>query len=174
MEACGDLNDALWIDATSQAIQTLKWMPKPAEFRAMVSHQLDKARKQKRRLEGLLEMARQPPRQTKFVPESEEVRTRGLRDSFRKVGDLYKAASYEWDLAKMESREMEEWAKAPDLVPRPQPPASAMPPREPIPQSLESKIGLLQARIKFFRDMGMLDYVSQMERELAGISGEEA
>lgn len=171
LEACGDMNDALWIDATTQAIQTLKWMPKPAEFRALVSHQLDQARKRRRRLEGMLEMARQPPRQAKFLPESDEVRTRGLRNSFRKVGDLFKAAQYERNLAAMEKREVEAWAIAGAEVATPAPrdlgPPAPYPPPEALPESLECRIELLRANIAFLRDMGIVDAIPPKERELA-------
>ena len=138
LEACGDLNDALWADATSEAIQTMKWMPKPAEFRALVAPQLDRARMRKYRLEKMAEALKKGENKP-FVREPGDVRIRGMRDSFRKLGNIFKAAGYERDLARMEGRQPEEWAK----------------------------IGLLKARIKFFGDRGKADYVATLKRELA-------
>ena len=173
LEACGDLNDALWIAATSEAIQTLKWMPKPAEFRALVAPQLDLARKRRRRLEAMADAARKPPVQAGFVRESDEVRIRGMRDSFRKVGDLFKAAGYERSLAHMEGREPEAWATAEIVRPAP-PQADKGPAYVPPPPSPEAHLALLKARIVFFRDMGMPDYVAQMEAELADLTRDAA
>jgi hypothetical protein len=165
LEACGDLNDALWADATGEAIRALKWMPKPSEFRELVASQLTKARQRRERLRKMLDGAAKPA-VVPFVKESATVRLRAMRDSFRKHGDDVKAASYERSLAMAENREAEGWAMA-EIVAPTSPPAAKAPPREPLPQSREATIGLLQARIRFFRDMGMLDYVSAMERELA-------
>lgn len=167
LEACGDLNDALWADATAQAIQTMKWMPKPAEFRALVTPQLDKARKHRERLRKMLDAAANPVAKP-FVRETDAERFRGMRDSFRKVGDTFRAARYERMLATEEERKPEAWATAEIVETAPLPSAKA-PPRAPIPPSPEAHLALLKARIRFFTDMGMVDYVAQMERELAEI-----
>lgn len=163
LEACGDLNDALWIEATAEAIQTLKWMPKPAEFRALVAPQVDRARQRKYRLEKMA-FAKTTPKP--FVHEPEQVRIKGMRDSFRKVGNLIKASLYERDLAVIEGREPEQWATEP-IVETPPPPDVLAPPRDPLPESAEAKAGLLKARIKFFGARRLDDYVAAMERELA-------
>ena len=165
LEACGDLNDALWADATSEAIQTMKWMPKPAEFRALVAPQLDRARMRKYRLEKMAEALKKGENKP-FVREPEDVRIRGMRDSFRKLGNIFKAAGYERDLARMEGRQPEEWATTP-MAEAPPPPDALAPPRDPLPESLEAKIGLLKARIKFFGDRGKADYVATLKCELA-------
>lgn len=172
LEACGDLNDALWTDATTQALQTLKWMPKPAEFRALVSGQIDVARRRMNRLVKMLDLVGRPVAKP-FTREPEGVRLRAMVNSFRKVGDLSKAAQYERRLAAEENREPEAWATAEVAAPAPLPDAKA-PPREPIPQGTEVKLGLLIARIEFFKDMGMVDYVAQMEAELAALQAEAA
>lgn len=170
MEACGDLNDALWIDATTQAIQSLKWMPKPAEFRALVAPQIDLARKRRRRLEAMEEAARRPPAAQPFVREPDEVRIRGMRDSFRKVGDMFKAAKYERMLARDEKREPEEWARADIQPPSPSIAAATMPD---LPKpSLEMRISLLKAAIAFQRDMGFGDIAEAKERELAALEAQ--
>lgn len=54
VEACGDLGDELWSTATLAAIQTCKWMPKPAEFRALVAAKLDDRAKRLRRCREML------------------------------------------------------------------------------------------------------------------------
>lgn len=167
LEACGDLNDALWADATAEAIRSLKWMPKPAEFRELVASQLAKARQRRERLRKMLDGASKPA-VVPFVKESATVRLRSMRDSFRKHGDEVKAASYERSLAVAENREPEAWATAEIVAPAPLPAAKAAP-REPPPPSREATMGLLKARIEFFKDMGMLDYVAQMERELVDL-----
>lgn len=173
LEACGDLGDALWIDATKEAIQTLKWMPKPAEFRALVSHQIDTARKQKRRLEAMAELAQRPPVKAPFVRESAEARLRGMINSFRKVGQIHRAAVYEHSLALSENRDPDEWATVEIVKPAPLPSLKGPPYVSP-PESPQFKASLLKARIQFFRDMGMTDYVAAMERELAEIEAGKA
>lgn len=169
LEACGDMSDGQWDEATKEAIGTMKWMPKPAEFRALVRSSRADAHRRRERLKVMLK-AHESPAAAPFMRESDQVRTKGMRDSFRKVGNLFKAAGYERDLAKMEGRPAEEWALADNLEPPPTV-ANDLPPREPLPESPEAKRGLLQARIRFFSDMGMVDYVAQMKRELAAIEG---
>lgn len=172
IEACGDLNDALWADATGQAIQTMKWMPKPAEFRAFVSPQINRALVRKDRLRKMQEMLANPVAKP-FVKESLTVRLRGMGDSFRRHGQEGKAAGYERELAAAEMRSPETWATAALAKAEiaASEPVSKLPPREPLPESPEVRLGLLKARIVFFRDMGMVDYVAQMERELAALEG---
>lgn len=169
IEACGDLNDALWADATGQAIQTMKWMPKPAEFRSLVSPQLDRARKRKERLRKMQDLLANPVEKP-FVREPLPVRLRGMRDSHRKVGNTFKAASYERYLASVEDREPEDWAR-PELTPPPPPEVDKGPAYVPPPRDPAMHLALLKSRIAFFNDMGMADYVAAMKRELAEIEG---
>lgn len=58
LEACGDLGDALWSKATMAAIQSSKWMPKPAEFRALVDKQLAERAKRLQRCRAMLDGSR--------------------------------------------------------------------------------------------------------------------
>lgn len=109
LEACGDLNDGLWAEATAEAIKGLKWMPKPSEFRELVEPRRTEARKGKERLQAMLGVIDKP--QAVFKPEPYAVRLRSMRDSFRKVGDIGKAAHYEKSLAAHEKREPEAWSK---------------------------------------------------------------
>ena len=57
LEACADLGDALWSEATRLSVQTLKWMPKPAEFRALVDASLARRAARLARCRQLLAMA---------------------------------------------------------------------------------------------------------------------
>lgn len=109
LEANGDLCDGLWAEATAAAIRGLKWMPKPSEFRELVEPRLDGARRHLPRLKEMLEAHSKPA--APFVPEPWDVRIRGLRDSWRKVGNVGRAAQYERQLAEHEKREPEQWAK---------------------------------------------------------------
>lgn len=110
LEACGDLNDGLWAEATAEAIRTLKWMPKPAEFRGLVDARIEEARKAADRLRRMLD-AQASIQAKPFVPEPREVRMRALRDSFKRVGMIGKAARYERDIAREEKREPADWAR---------------------------------------------------------------
>lgn len=109
LEACGDLNDALWAEATTEAIKGFKWMPKPSEFRELVEPRRTEAMRGKEKLQGMLGLLANP--KPAFKAEPLDVRLRAMRDSFRKVGDIGKAAGYERAVAFHEKREPEEWAK---------------------------------------------------------------
>lgn len=54
LEANADLGDALWSEATLAAIQSLKWMPKPAEFRGLVEAKLAARAKRMKRCQAML------------------------------------------------------------------------------------------------------------------------
>lgn len=54
LEANADLGDALWSEATLAAIQSLKWMPKPAEFRGLVEAKLAARAKRMKRCHAML------------------------------------------------------------------------------------------------------------------------
>jgi hypothetical protein len=62
LEACGDLGDALWTKATLAAIQSSKWMPKPAEFRKLVEREIDERSKRLQRCRAMLDGVRTPSR----------------------------------------------------------------------------------------------------------------
>lgn len=110
MEACGDLNDGLWAEATADAIRSLKWMPKPAEFRALVERRTADAARHRERLKAMLAAHTSRPTPPPFVPEPIETRLRGMRDTFRRLGMIGKAAGYERELAEIEKRAPEAWA----------------------------------------------------------------
>lgn len=109
LEANGDLGEELWSMATLAAIKGSQWMPKPAEFRKLVQARFDERQRRKERCRAMLDAmggkARQP-----FQREPVPVRVRGLRDAFRRVGNIAKAALYERQLAEIETREPEAWA----------------------------------------------------------------
>lgn len=118
LEACGDVPDDLWSKATIATIQTSKWMPKPAEFRAQVEAELDARNKQLMRCRAMLDKSGQAPVVGEFQRDPEDVRLRTIRDSWRRLGNLPRAAKAERDLAKLEDREVEDWVNA---LPEPEP-----------------------------------------------------
>lgn len=109
LEACGDLSDALWAEATTECIRGMKWMPKPSEFRATVDLKRDRLRRQLDRLKRMASSFSGP--QPVREPEPREVRKRTMRDTFRKIGQPAKAAVHEYALAHYEGRDVEEWAR---------------------------------------------------------------
>lgn len=118
LESCGDLGDELWTEATLAAIQSSKWMPKPAEFRALVSAKLATRAKRMQRCRQLLEakLKEEPgalPTKT-FVPKTQELRAllqQQLADgSIPNDHRLFNASQTERSLALLENRKMEPWA----------------------------------------------------------------
>ena len=109
LEANGDLGDELWSIATLAAIQGSQWMPKPAEFRKLVQAKFDERQRRKERCRAMLD-ALGGRGQKPFQREPLPVRVRGLRDAFRRVGNIAKAALYERELAEIETRAPEAWA----------------------------------------------------------------
>lgn len=83
-EATADLGDALWQTAAERAIRSLKWMPKPAEFRELVRSILEARSTRRQRCERMLaEHARRraapaPPKETL------EQRLAGIVASYRR------------------------------------------------------------------------------------------
>lgn len=110
LEACGDLGDALWSKATLAAIQSSKWMPKPAEFRKFVEREVEDRTKRLKRCRAMLDGTRAKASAGPFVQDPEDVRLRTLRDSYRKIGQTWKAAGFERKLAVIEGRGIEDWA----------------------------------------------------------------
>jgi hypothetical protein len=113
-ESCGDLGDTLWSEATMAAIQSCKFMPKPAEFRALVGGKLAARAKRMKRCKAMLDAAgnSKPVAPTGFVAEPRIVRLRAMRDSYRKHGYADRAAKIEVELAGVEGREPEDWIHA--------------------------------------------------------------
>ncbi len=106
--ACGDIPDDLFQKATELACSSLKWMPKPVELRELVAAQLERRTGAIARVKQMMTAA---PEQGPFKAEPLAVRVRSMRDSFKNVGKILKAAQYERELAGMENREIEDWAR---------------------------------------------------------------
>lgn len=118
LESCGDLGDALWSEATMAAIQSSKWMPKPAEFRALVSGKLEARAKRLQRCRAMLaaKASEDPSAQPvkTIVPQADRLRKllkeqladRTIPDDHR----LFNASQTERSLALIEKRKMEPWA----------------------------------------------------------------
>lgn len=170
LEACGDLGDSLWSTATLAAIQSSKWMPKPAEFRALVGRQIeDRARKIDRckiMLSGQVE--RVDPKSPKpFTPEPEAVRIRAMRDSFRRIGKVWKAAQYETRLAGIEDREVEDWAI--DVASEaPAEPAASVPSLPPVSADLQA--GALIAASRRYRAQGRAATADRLDRDARALA----
>ncbi len=169
-ESCGDLGDALWSEATMAAIQSCKFMPKPAEFRALVGGKLADRAKRLKRCKAMLDAAgnTKPVAPTGFVPEPREVRLRAMRDSYRKHGYADRAAKFEIELAGVEGREPEDWARAAAVeIPttggdaKPVTPATR-------PLSAGQRAGLDAALAAKHRAAGRVAYAEMLERR-AGV-----
>jgi hypothetical protein len=119
LESCGDLGDALWSEATMAAIQSSKWMPKPAEFRAFVGTKLEARAKRLKRCREMLEAkAKQEPGAVPvrtMVPKIDQLR-KLLRQQLDDTGipedhRLFNSANTERSLAWFEKRPIEPWAR---------------------------------------------------------------
>lgn len=94
LEACHDIPQDLWEAATIEALKTLKWHPKPAEFRSLIAAQLSHRERMLDRARKLLDLKPQIEQQA-YVERPQHVRSRELAGSFRRVGNLVKAEYYE-------------------------------------------------------------------------------
>ena len=110
LEANGELGDELWSIATLSAIQGSQWMPKPAEFRKLVQAKVDERQRRKERCRAMLDALGGGKGPKPFQREPEPVRVRASRDTFRRIGNIAKAALYERRLAEIETRAPESWA----------------------------------------------------------------
>ena len=167
LEACGDVPNDLWSAGILELLKTHKFgMPKPPHFREAVDAELKERQKHLKRAQEMLDKARETPKPAAFVREPQDVRIRGLRDSFRRIGKVAKAASYERQLAEMEGRDVEDWARdpAPEAVEvRVEPPT--LPPLSPEMQAL-TKLSVARS----WRNQGNEERAQQLEaqaRELA-------
>ena len=122
LEANGDLCDGLWREATQESIRSLKWMPKPSEFRDLVYPRIMAARRNIERLKEMLRAHDQPA--SAFKPESAEDFWRGCIERWRKFGDTVmgrdlkgQAIHAERSLAEAENRAPADWA-APTTKPQ--------------------------------------------------------
>lgn len=164
LEANGDLPDELWAEGTTAAIKTLKWMPKPAEFRELVIDRIRRDADRLRKLERMLEEADKIDPAKPFRSEPLDVRLRCMRDSFRKIGDLAKAAKYECDLAKHEKRAPENWATRPHSASAtPAPSRPAEPPKRELPSVVQAE--LLRGQAAVFRRQGNEGMALEAERQ---------
>lgn len=111
MEANGDLPADLWTAGTTELLRSYKFgMPKPPHLREVVEARYEERKRDLRRTREMLERAPEP--RTPAEREPWDVRVKGMRDSFRKIGNIHKAAHYERLLAEHETREPEDWARA--------------------------------------------------------------
>lgn len=172
IESCGDLGDALWSEATMAAIQSLKWMPKPAEFRALIGTKLEARAKRLKRCRDMLTAlgGDKPPVVKPFEPEPREVRLRSMIASYRKHGFADRAAKTEIELAGIEGREPEDWARAATDIGTP---TSGKPMPVPTrPLSAEQRAGLDLALAERHRAQGRTEYADKLERRASSLGYE--
>jgi hypothetical protein len=161
VESCGDLGDALWSEATMAAIQSSKWMPKPAEFRALVGDKLAARAKRMSRCRAMLSALGGPaPIAKPFEPEPRVVRLRTMRDSYRKHGYADGAAKAELELAAVEGREPEDWIRAAQAEPI----ADMRDTTSTRPPSPEMRAALDVALARQHRAQGRREYADVLER----------
>lgn len=154
IEACGDLPADLWSTGTLGLLQTHKFgMPKPVHLREQVADRFNERATNLRRAQEMLGVAREGPKAGApwVSPETMADRLRGMRNSFRKVGNVFKAAHYERKLAGEIGREPHAWALAA------QPPATALPDAPklpPLPADMQART--LVAAAAFHREQGRI------------------
>lgn len=169
VESCGDLGDTLWSEATMAAIQSLKWMPKPAEFRALVGGKIgDRAKRLKRCRDMLAALGGDKPATPKpFEPEPREVRLRSMRDSYCKHGYADRAARIEVELAAIEGREPEDWTRAAQAEAG-NPATAETPTESPARPPSPAMRGALDAALaRQHRAQGRTEYAGMLERRAA-------
>jgi hypothetical protein len=115
-ETNADLGNELWSEATMAALRSLKWMPKPSEFRTLVDHKLAERSKRLYRCEQMLAALRatnkpKPAATTLLRPEEQLRALRKERDEKRAAGEMHGAAWCERSLALRERRLIEQWAR---------------------------------------------------------------
>ncbi len=111
IDVCSDYPEDLLQSGCLELLRTKTFRPSPAEIVAVIEPKFAERKRMLDRARSMLApitKAEQP-----FVQEPREVRLRTMRDSFRKHGQPLKAAQYERELAAVENREPEEWAREP-------------------------------------------------------------
>ncbi len=123
LESCGDLGDELWSKATLAAIQSSKWMPKPAEFRKLVEREIGDRQKRIGRVRDMLaatnaEMpsAPKPKPMLSTTPEAliarrrKELAEQEARTDWASEGDkIFSLAHTHRSLAFLSKQPMPEW-----------------------------------------------------------------
>lgn len=161
IDACGDYPDDLWTLGTTELLKTKTFRPSPAELVAAVDPKLRERQRMLERVKQMLSGPAEKPKDGPFVPEPIDVRVRSMRDSFRRVGNIVKAAKYEHELAGLESREVETWAvEAPIIEPRPEREVITLPDLSP-----EARARMMLAAAAWHRKEGRLGMADLDERE---------
>lgn len=109
IDTCGHYPEDLLQAACLELLRSKTFRPSPAEIVAVIEPRQAERKRMLDRANSLLApivTAEQP-----FVREPLDVRLRTLRDSYRKIGEVGKAAKYERELAGHEGREPEAGAE---------------------------------------------------------------
>lgn len=114
LEANGDLPNDLWSSATLNLLQSHKFgMPKPPHLRDAVEVEFRKRTTELRRAREMLDVVDEQRKPRAFEKDPPDARLRTLRDGLLKIGKRFRAAGYERDLAALEKREPDDWARNP-------------------------------------------------------------
>jgi hypothetical protein len=123
-------------EAADKCSLASRYFPEVADLMEHIRPALEKRKRQRERIAILIDGASKPaekPKPEPFKAEPLDVRLATMRDSYRRIGDIAKAAKYERELAKLKGREPEDWARdvveATVLPSPPQPSRSVGPPK---------------------------------------------
>jgi hypothetical protein len=161
----GDLPSDLWNDALAATLRSsTKGFPEPGEFRAHVEPELDLRRRPLKRARLMLDKViadKERPKPPEREPRDVILKT--LIRGARARGDDHKAAGYERELAAIENRPVEHWARAPGpLNPKP---AVARDTTVLPPLSTGMQAALRGALARKHRAQGNGKYADTLERE---------
>lgn len=109
IDTCDHYPEDLLQTATLELLRTKTFRPSPAEIVAIIEPRYGERQRMLERAKSLqapIDQAAKP-----FEAEPVEVRLRTLRDGCQRNGHLDRAANYERELAAIEKREPEEWAR---------------------------------------------------------------
>lgn len=121
IDTCGHYPEDLLQGACLELLRTKTFRPQPAEIVAVIEPRYAERQRMRDRCKLMLPATTKAEPDT-FVREPQDVRLRTIRDSWLKVGNTFRAAISERELAKLENREPEDWAKttaAPEVVQAP-------------------------------------------------------
>ncbi len=98
-QATADLGNGLWEEATEMAVRSLKWMPRPAEFRDLVRRKLEARLQRLRRCEQMLAAhARRPGQSGQRPSATREQRLGELIAVYRKHNRIADAERLQGEL----------------------------------------------------------------------------
>lgn len=168
--ACGALPADLWTEGCTDLLRSKTFMPSPGELMALVGRKFEERRRMLKRATALLGDG--PTKAGPFVPEDRVVRLRSMRDSYRKHGYTARAVGVEMQLAAVEGREPEDWARAASEIGIPTSGEKPdTPPTRPPSQAMRASLDAALARQH--REQGRTGYAELLERRAGVVPSEE-